>query len=206
MTWSWLFGSPDKRTIVRSVAALPIGYPSELERPIALHGGARLRLRPIRPDDEPRLEELFQRLSRHTVYQRFFAPYERLRADWYRQFANVDYRGRLALVAEDEQAGRTLLRAVAQYEPDAVPGVAEVAVVVEDAWQNRGLGSVLLDAVLEAAEARGIHSFSANVLSGNRRMLHVLRRLGEIHRRSAEDGVLTIEFERRHALGRMAFA
>ena len=78
--------------------------------------------------------------------------------------------------------------------------------VVEDAWQNRGLGSVLLDAVLEAAEARGIHSFSASVLSGNRRMLHVLRRLGEIHRRSAEDGVLTIEFERRHALGRMAFA
>jgi RimJ/RimL family protein N-acetyltransferase len=204
--WSWLFGHPDKSTTVRSYAVLPLGYPSELERPLALRGGASLRLRPIRPDDEPRLEELFHRLSRRTVHQRFFAPYERLRADWYQRFANVDYRGRLALVAEDEQAGRTLLRGVAQYEPDAVPGVAEVAVVVEDAWQNRGLGSVMLDAVLEAAEARGIHTFSATVLAENRRMLHVLWRLGEIHRRSAEDGVLTVEFERRHALGRMALA
>jgi RimJ/RimL family protein N-acetyltransferase len=112
----------------------------------------------------------------------------------------------MALVAEDHDAGRAVLRGVAQYEPDAIPGVAEVAVVVEDGWQNRGLGTVMLDAVLEAGEARGIRTFSASVLSDNRRMLRVLRRLGEIHRRSAEDGVVTVEFERRHALGRMAFA
>jgi RimJ/RimL family protein N-acetyltransferase len=206
MLWSWLFGPPNKSTIVRSNIAIPADYPWELERPLALRGGATLRLRPIRPDDEPRLEELFSRLSRQSVYQRFFAPYQRLRADWYRRFANVDYQARLALVAEDEQEGRTVLRAVAQYEPDAARGVAEVAIVVEDAWQNRGLGTVVLDAVLEAGEARGIRSFTANVLTDNRRMLHVLRRLGEIRRRSAEDGVVTLEFERRHPLGRMAFA
>jgi RimJ/RimL family protein N-acetyltransferase len=204
--WTWLFGRSDKSTTVRSSDSLPAGYPSELERPLALRGGTSLRLRPVRPDDAPRLEELFHRLSRQTVYQRFFAPYQRLRADWYQRFANVDYRDRMALVAEDHDAGRAVLRGVAQYEPDAIPGVAEVAVVVEDGWQNRGLGTVMLDAVLEAGEARGIRTFSASVLSDNRRMLRVLRRLGEIHRRSAEDGVVTVEFERRHALGRMAFA
>jgi RimJ/RimL family protein N-acetyltransferase len=87
-----------------------------------------------------------------------------------------------------------------------VPDVAEVAVVVEDAWHNRGLGTVLLDAVLEAGEARGIRSFTANVLADNGRMLHVLRRVGDIHRRSAENGVVTLEFERRHSCGRLAFA
>jgi RimJ/RimL family protein N-acetyltransferase len=206
MTWSWPFGLANKNTIVRSGIPLPADYPSELERPLALRSGARLSLRPIRPDDEPRLEELFNRLSRHTVYHRFFAPYHRLRADWYRRFANVDYRARLALVAEDERAGHLLVRAVARYEPDTAPGVAEVAVVVEDAWQNRGVGSVLLDAVLEAGETRGIRSFTANVLADNRRMLHVLRRLGEIQRQSSENGVVTVEFERRHSCGRLAFA
>jgi RimJ/RimL family protein N-acetyltransferase len=206
MPWSWPFRSQNKSTIVRSLEPLPADYPVELERALALRGGAQLRLRPIRPDDEPRLEELFNRLSRHTVYHRFFAPYHRLRADWYRRFANVDYRARLALVAEDEQQGRVLLRAVARYEPDTAAGMAEVAVVVEDAWHNRGLGTVLLDAVLEAGEARGIRGFTANVLADNRRMLHVLRRVGDIQRRSIEDGVVTLEFERRHAFGRMAFA
>jgi RimJ/RimL family protein N-acetyltransferase len=205
MRWPWPFRSANKSTIVRS-STLPAGYPSELERPLALRGGACVRLRPIRPDDEPRLEELFHRLSPKTVYHRFFAPYHRLRADWYRRFANVDYRSRLALVAEDEQAGRIVLRGVARYEPDAAPGVAEVAVVVEDAWQNCGIGSVLLGAVLEAGEARGVRSFTASVLADNRRMLHVLRRLGDIRRRSADNGVVTVEFERRPAPGRMAFA
>lgn len=206
MAWSWPFTSPNKSTIVRSEIRLPAHYPAELERPIVLRSGAHLRLRPIRPDDEPRLEELFNRLSRHTVYHRFFAPYHRLRADWYRRFANVDYRVRLALVAEDEQGGHVLVRAVARYEPDTAPDVAEVAVVVEDAWHNRGLGTLLLDAVLEAGEARGIRSFTANVLADNGRMLHVLRRVGDIHHRSAEDGVVTLEFERRHSCGRLAFA
>jgi acetyltransferase len=206
MAWSWPFASTDKSTIVRSRIPLPADYPAELERPIALRSGAHLRVRPIRPDDEPRLEELFNRLSRHTVYHRFFAPYHRLRADWYRRFANVDYRARLALVAEDEQAGHLLVRAVARYEPDTARNVAEVAIVVEDAWHDRGLGTVLLDAVLEAGEARGIRSFTANVLADNRRMLHVLRRVGDIHQRSAEDGVVTVQFERRHACGRLAFA
>jgi acetyltransferase len=190
--------SDNKSTIVRSEtdAALP-GYPWGLVRPVELADGATLRLRPVRPDDEPRLVELFHRLSPRSVYQRFFRMYDRLPDDWYRHFANVDYRTRLALVAEGETDGGPVLRALGQFEPGIVSGTTEVAVVVEDAWQHRGLGGLLLDAVLAAAEARGLRCFTADVLADNKPMLRVLSRLADIQRRELDHGVLAVEFERR---------
>jgi len=190
---------PSSRTIVRteySASAVP-GYPWALIRPLELHDGAALRMRPIRPDDEPRLVELFHRLSPRTVYQRFFRAYDRLPDHWYHRFAHVDYRTRLALVAERQEAGGPLLHAVARYEPGEADGTTEIAIVVEDAWQHRGLGTLLLDALLAAAEARGLRRFTADVLADNRPMLGVLTRVAHIGRRDLEAGVLTIEFERR---------
>ena len=190
---------PTSRTIVRtddSASAVP-GYPWALIRPLELDDGVALRMRPIRPDDEPRLVELFHRLSPRTVYQRFFRAYDRLPDHWYHRFAHVDYRARLALVAEQQGAGGPLLHAVARYEPGEADGTTEVAIVVEDAWQHRGLGTLLLDALLAAAEARGLRQFTADVLADNRPMLGILSRLTHIRRRDLEAGVLTIEFERR---------
>ena len=190
---------PSSRTIVRtdhSSSAVP-GYPWALIRPLELDDGAALRMRPIRPDDEPRLVELFHRLSPRTVYQRFFRAYDRLPDHWYHRFAHVDYRSRLALVAEQQAAGGPLLHAVARYEPGEANGTTEIAIVVEDGWQHRGLGGLLLDALLAAAEARGLRRFTADVLADNRPMLRILSRLALITRRDLEAGVLTIEFERR---------
>src|SRR5215470_3588098 len=93
------------------------GYPWMLVYPLELADGAALRLRPIRPDDEPRLVELFHRLSPRTVYQRFFRAYDRLPDHWYRSFANVDYHARLALVADEPRLTAAPLHAVARYEP-----------------------------------------------------------------------------------------
>ena len=174
-------------------------YPWELVHPLELADGATLRVRPIRPDDEHRLEELFGRLSPRTVYQRFFRAYDRLPGSWYHRFANVDYHTRLALVAEQRTSGEPVLRAVARYEPGERPGTTEIAIVVEDAWQHRGLGPLLLDALLAAAEARGHRRFTADVLADNRPMLRVLSRLTEIRRRELDDGILTLELERRRA-------
>src|SRR5262245_56588579 len=95
--------------VVRSFEAeLVPGYPRELIRSLELADGATLRLRPIHPSDEPRLVELFHRLSPRTVYQRFFRTYDELPEHWYHKFANVDYRTRLALVAEDRGANPSL--------------------------------------------------------------------------------------------------
>jgi len=98
----------------------PVTYPRDLEREIILEDGARLRIRPIASDDEARLSTLYDRLSRQTAYQRFFTIMRRLPPDWAHILANVDYRRRMALVAET--AGETPeLVAVARYEATDEP-------------------------------------------------------------------------------------
>jgi RimJ/RimL family protein N-acetyltransferase len=172
----------------------PAPYPKELERQIILKDGARLRIRPIRPDDESRLVDLYDHLSRHTAYQRFFTVMRRLPPNWAHFLANVDYRRRLALVVECD-AGE--LVAVARYEPTDREDTAEIAFVVQDGWQNRGLGTILFRQVLDAAAARGMRRFRAYVLANNRRMLDLITRFGDVRERKTEQGVTELLFTRR---------
>ncbi len=172
-------------------------YPRELERDVTLKDGTELHLRPIRPEDAPRLIDFYDRLSRHSAYQRFFSIMKRLPPDWARILATVDYRRRLALVAERGPAPAPELVGVGRYEPAENPDTVEVAFVVQDGLQGRGLGAILLGHLLEAAEARGIHRFCAYVLADNTRMLTLLSRFTNILERSIEAGVATILFERR---------
>ena len=106
MTSRGLFRS-DNSTIVRSIhGGTRTGRWGGADDPgglVRLADGARVRLRPVRPDDEGRLEALFHRLSAETVFQRFFTTHRRLPAAWYRSFANVDYRRRFAVVAERDR-------------------------------------------------------------------------------------------------------
>jgi RimJ/RimL family protein N-acetyltransferase len=179
-------------------AAGPAGaYPADLERPVPLRDGTTLRLRPIRPDDAPRLVAMYDRLSRHTAYQRFFTVMRRLPPDWAKLLATVDYVRRLALVVEAGPAEAPELVAVGRYEPDAEPDAVEVAFVVQDGWQGKGLGTTLLDELTRAAEARGIRRFRAWVLADNARMLDLLTRFTDVRMRQTEAGVTEIVFARR---------
>ncbi|MGH7398264.1 MAG: GNAT family N-acetyltransferase [Candidatus Rokuibacteriota bacterium] len=171
-------------------------YPRELVRTVGLKDGTSVRIRPIRAEDEPRLADLYERLSRHTAYQRFFTVLRRLPPDWYHFFANVDYQRRLALVAERDTVAGVQLVGVGRYEPSEEPDTAEVAFVVEDGWQGRGLGGILLDAVLQAAEARGIRRFRAYVLADNHRMLRLLHARTRVEDHKTEEGVTGLRFRR----------
>ena len=172
-------------------------YPRELEREFALRDGTRVRIRPILPEDAPRLFALYDRLSHQTRYQRFFSVMKGLPPDWSHRFANVDYRRRMALVAERDLDWRPELIGVARYEPSAEQGTAEVAIVVQDFWQGRGLGTILLKDILRAAEANGIHRFCAHVLADNHRMLALLSRLTDVRQHRSESGVVDVGFARR---------
>lgn len=172
-------------------------YPAELEREITLRDGARLRLRPIRSDDQDRLIAFHDRLSRQTAYQRFFSVMRRLPPDWAHWLANVDYQRRLALLAEHGEAGAPELVGVARYESTDQQDTAEIAFVIQDDWQNRGLGTILLDALLAAAEARGIRRFRAYVLAGNARMIDLLVRFTDVDERRTESGVTELLLTRR---------
>lgn len=175
-------------------AAVPAGYPRELEREIRLKDGAAARIRPVRPDDAQRLIDLYDRLSDTTAYQRFFRAPKRLPPEWARLFANVDYHGRLALVAEHDAPRGPELVGVTRYEPSDEPGTVEVAVVVQDGWQGRGLGVMLLSDLLAAAAARGIHRFCAFVLADNSRMLRMLARFTRVEKRTIDSGVVELIF------------
>jgi len=168
-----------------------------LDREIDLRDGARVRVRRIRPEDEPGLVSLYGRLSEHTAYQRFFSVMRRLPPDWAHFLANVDYRRRFALVAERPAGGPSALVAVARYEPSDDPEVVEIALVVQDDWQMRGLGTVLLADLLRAAAANGITRLRAWVLADNRRMLDLLARLTDVTQRTIEQGVCRLELRAR---------
>jgi RimJ/RimL family protein N-acetyltransferase len=172
-------------------------YPKELEREIALRDGACLHLRPIRPEDQDRLTAFYDGLSRHTAYQRFFTVMKRLPPDWARLLANVDYERRLALIAEHGSGEAPDLIGVARYEPTDRPDTAEIAFVIQDGWQNRGLGTLMLDALLAAAEARGVRRFRAFVLAGNMRMIDLLVRFTDVQERVTESGVTELLLTRR---------
>ncbi len=172
-------------------------YPEALEREIVLRDGARVRLRPIRPEDQDRLVAFYDRLSQHTAYQRFFSVMRRLPPDWARLLANVDYRRRLALLAELGPLEASELIGVTHYEPTNEADTTEIAFVIQDGWQNRGLGTVLLAELLAAAEARSVRRFRAHVLASNARMLELLARHTDVQERHTESGVTTLLLTRR---------
>jgi GNAT superfamily N-acetyltransferase len=154
-------------------------------RDVVLRDGTRVLIRPIRPDDAQGLVDLYARLSRHTAYQRFFTIMKRLPPDWAAILATVDYERRLALVAERD--GEVV--GVARWEPTGDrDDTVEVAFVVQDGWQNRGLGTWLLLDLLAAAQTRHHQRFVAYVLADNTRMLDLITRFTDVEQRRIESG------------------
>src|SRR5437016_9934687 len=129
---------------------------------------------------------LCHRLSPRTVYERFFS-FRRLLPEEAHALANVDYRQRMALVAEVADGQEPELIGVARYGPADEATTADIGLVVEDGWQGLGLGSILLEEILRAGAERGIRQFSADVLTENRRALSLLARHTAITRRRSEE-------------------
>jgi acyl-CoA synthetase (NDP forming)/RimJ/RimL family protein N-acetyltransferase len=167
----------------------PPGYPREWEADILLTDGGTAHLRPIRPSDAERLVAFYDRVSPESKYLRFFAPYPRLSERDVRRFTQVDYVDRLALIVT---LGEEMI-AVGRYDRTE-DGEAEVAFLIEDAHQGRGIGQLLLEHLAEAARERGITKFVAEVLPQNRRMAQVFADAGYRVSKGIEDGVLAVEF------------
>ena len=170
---------------------------ASFNRTVTVEGDERVRLRPIRPDDEPRLIEAYDHLSRHTAYQRFFTVMPRLPVDWAHRLANVDYRRRFALVLEDARAASAPLIGVARYEPVPDDDTVELAFVIQDQWQGKGLGALLVRELLRAASQNGFERYRAFVLGDNRRMLELLARYTEVRERHFEQGVVELTLVRK---------
>lgn len=169
------------------------GTPGKPE-PITLRDGTTVTIRPIRPDDAPRLQALFYRLSPESIALRFLGHRKELPYEQAKQFATVDYHKRMALVATREQGGEEHIIAVARYAVDPVgqTDFAEAAIVVEDEYQKRGLGTLLLIRLVEYARQHGIHAFTATVRHDNVQIMRFIRKSGLPTERKLGAGVWEI--------------
>jgi GNAT superfamily N-acetyltransferase len=142
-------------------------------RVLRLDDGAPVTVRPIEPADAYPLLRMFDRLSPESIYHRFFSPMPRPRRAALLHLAGLDHDLHEALVAHVDQE----IVAVARYDGRPGESDAEVAVIVDDAWQDRGLGTRLLHQLARVGARRGLVAFRATVLGENRRALPFLRRL-----------------------------
>ncbi|MFJ6796947.1 GNAT family N-acetyltransferase [Streptomyces sp. NPDC091268] len=176
-------------------------YPAHWEADVVLRDGGTARIRPITTADAGRLVSFYEQVSDESKYYRFFAPYPRLSDRDVHRFTHHDYVDRVGLAATigGEFIGTVRYdRIGSDGRPATGPAdEAEVAFLVQDAHQGRGVASALLEHIGAVARERGIRRFAAEVLPANNKMIKVFTDAGYQQKRSFEDGSvhLTLDLE-----------
>jgi len=196
----WLFEEARKHAYLykdQPKAPLLAEYPQEFVHTEVLRDGTKIRLRPIRAADEPELREMFRRCSPETVHSRFQSTVRSISSADLQQFLDVDYRERFAQVAEMGEPGMARVVALGEYRADPQSGYADVAFTVEDEYQHRGIGTLLMADLVRAARKVGLKGLTADVHVQNAPMLKVFHRCGYPVESRLEDGQyrLRIPFE-----------
>lgn len=159
--------------------------------------GAPVYVRSIRADDKGRLAAFHRRLSAESVYLRFFEFKGELSPSDLRYLTELDFERRVALVATLDLAPDAPIVGVARFdvlpERAGAPRRAELGIVVEDAHQGRGIGTILLKHLLAIAHDRGVAEITAEVLPQNTRMLELVAGSGVPVQRSLEEGVIRLQ-------------
>ncbi|MFJ9580517.1 GNAT family N-acetyltransferase [Streptomyces sp. NPDC101191] len=174
-------------------------YPDHWEADVVLRDGGTARIRPITVDDADRLVSFYEQVSDESKYYRFFAPYPRLSAKDVHRFTHHDFVDRVGLAAT---VGGEFIATV-RYDrinelgrPASAPAdEAEVAFLVQDAHQGRGVASALLEHIAAVARERGIRRFAAEVLPANTKMIKVFTDAGYTQKRSFEDGSVRLHLD-----------
>ncbi len=168
-------------------------YPKEMETYRTTKTGLEILLRPVKMSDEPLLKDLFYGLSDNSLYRRFISrrkdmPHERLQ-----EFVIIDYSKEAAIVATLKQDEKEIVVGLGQYNIDPNTHTAEVAFVVRDAYQERGIGTELLAYLTYLAKKQGLLGFTAEVLVENRPMLHLFEKMGFLMDRRTEEQVYELK-------------
>jgi len=153
-------------------------YPNQYIAPFRLRDGREVMIRPIRPEDEPLILALHASHSEHTLRMRFFGLVKTLSRDNLIRLCHLDYDREMALTAVLTQEGEARLLGVARYYLHPESGVAEFAVVVNDAYQRQGLGRHLMQRLIDIAQEHGVRRLVGQVLIENTPMLCLLHSLG----------------------------
>jgi acetyltransferase len=153
-------------------------YPDEFTRQVSLPDGTPILLRPIRPEDEPLWQQMLRECSRETIYRRFRCLFREVTHQMAARFCFVDYDRELAIVAEHESPEGRRLLGVGRLVANVDHSRAEFAVLVIDAWQGRGLGSLLTDYCLAISQTWGVRYIQAETSLDNHRMVTMFQHRG----------------------------
>ena len=161
---------------------------------LSLPGGHEVPFRLVGPEDASTLQRFLGRCSERTIYLRFFGSLGEFSEEKARYFASVDGVDHFGLVALDPD-DRDEVIAIVRYDREPGEERAEYAAIVEDAWQDHGIGIDLTRRLIAAARNNGVRYFYAMVMGKNTRMLELLRRLDLPEEERKEGGVKHVDVE-----------
>ncbi len=167
----------------------PPRYPAHLTVSWRLPDGTAIVIRPIHPGDDAIEREFIGRLSSDSRYNRLLSG-RKLTPEELRHLTRIDYEREMAFVAVAANGGQAQLLGVARYVRDAAGGGAEFALVVADAWQRKGVGTLLMDRLVRHAYALGIERLHGITLATNQAMQNLARKLGFAQKRDLHDATV----------------
>jgi acyl-CoA hydrolase len=151
-------------------------YPQDINITHRFKKDIEVRFRPIRPSDEEEMRRLFYRFSDEAVYYRYFSCVKAMPHAKMQSYVNVDWSEVMSIVGLVGQSGRGHIVAEARYLKEYVGHFAEVAFIVDEAYQSLGISTFLYNLLIRLAKERGIEGFSADVLFSNIGMMKVFRK------------------------------
>jgi acetyltransferase len=175
-------------------------YPTRYVSPWTMKDGNEVTIRPIRPEDEPALVRFHETLSERTVYLRYFHLMnleQRIQHERLTRICFIDYDREMALVAErrNPETGESEILGVGRAMKIHGTTEAEVAVVISDNWQGRGLGKELLARLLIVGADEKLTKLTADILPDNRGIMRICEKLGFTLKHSLDDEVVRAEFK-----------
>ena len=159
-------------------------------------------LRPIRPEDEPLEHEFLTTLSKESLRTRFFSAIKDMPHRWLVTFCNIDYDRSIAIVAEVEENEKRKIIGVVRLNLNPDFNSGEIAALVHDRFQRRGIGQKLMALVIEIGRSRGVQEIYGEVLTENEKMLELCKKLG-FATKTLPRGITRITLQLNHYQGRM---
>ncbi|HYQ47799.1 MAG TPA: GNAT family N-acetyltransferase [Thermodesulfovibrionales bacterium] len=193
----WLIEEAKKLKLIYKDQAFIPGkkgeYPADLETSRTTKAGVKLFLRPVRLGDEHLLKDFFYSLSTDCMYHRFISTRTSMPHEQLQKFVVIDYTREMVILAIIEEDGNEVIVGMGQYFIDEETHTAEVAFVVRDDHQGKGIGAELIRYLTILAKRSGLHGFVASVLMDNKPMLQLFEQMGFIVERRAEAGMYELK-------------
>jgi len=176
----------------REFSVASINYPDEFETHSFDKKGAKIFMRPIKPTDEQMVRDLFYSFSKETIYYRFLSWGSSTLDESIKKILNIDYDKEMVSVAIVKEKNVEKIVGIASYSLDPSTGFAEVAIAIQDDWQNRGIGTLLFRHITELAKKKGVKGFVAYISDRNRKASRLIQKIEAKIEARWEEGVYKV--------------